>query len=291
MIVHGFFRRTLSIIDRLYRQGIYTLYHRWRTGNQALPVLFGNSFPKSGTHLLLHALRGIEAIEPFLYRGSFVHTYDDHRLSYYMRSSKEILRDIQRLLPGEIAGGHVFATSENKAALIQPLFVNFFIYRDPRDVVVSHAFYVTQISSRHRLNPYYTEKLRNLEERITVSVEGIPDNTLQFPNIFERFEPYLGWLELDQVMKIRFEDFVQRKEATIGQILAHVQNSGYKLTVDPKDAISALTRAIVPEKSPTFREGRTGSWRKHFTEKHKQVFKQVAGDLLIRLGYEKDQDW
>jgi hypothetical protein len=28
-----------------------------------------------------------------------------------------------------------------------------------------------------------------------------------------------------------------------------------------------------------------------FSEEHKQLFKDVAGDLLVRLGYEKDNDW
>jgi hypothetical protein len=35
----------------------------------------------------------------------------------------------------------------------------------------------------------------------------------------------------------------------------------------------------------------TGGWREFFTEEHKQLFKDVAGDLLVRLGYEKDNNW
>ena len=30
---------------------------------------------------------------------------------------------------------------------------------------------------------------------------------------------------------------------------------------------------------------------KRFKEEHKKVFKDVAGDLLVRLGYEKDKNW
>ena len=29
----------------------------------------------------------------------------------------------------------------------------------------------------------------------------------------------------------------------------------------------------------------------HFTEKDRRVFKEEAGELLIRLGYEEDLDW
>jgi hypothetical protein len=32
-------------------------------------------------------------------------------------------------------------------------------------------------------------------------------------------------------------------------------------------------------------------WRKEFTEEDKRVFKAIAGDLLVTLGYEEDDDW
>jgi len=44
-------------------------------------------------------------------------------------------------------------------------------------------------------------------------------------------------------------------------------------------------------KSHTFRSGQTGGWREHFTDEHKKLFKDVAGDLLVRLGYEKNNEW
>jgi hypothetical protein len=34
-----------------------------------------------------------------------------------------------------------------------------------------------------------------------------------------------------------------------------------------------------------------GDWKHYFTKDDKQVFKQEAGKLLIRLGYEKDLSW
>lgn len=40
-----------------------------------------------------------------------------------------------------------------------------------------------------------------------------------------------------------------------------------------------------------FRKGVAGDWKSIFTERDKQIFKDVAGDLLIELGYEKDKDW
>ncbi len=39
------------------------------------------------------------------------------------------------------------------------------------------------------------------------------------------------------------------------------------------------------------RKGVAGDWKGAFTERDKQVFKEVAGNLLIKLGYEKDNYW
>jgi hypothetical protein len=40
-----------------------------------------------------------------------------------------------------------------------------------------------------------------------------------------------------------------------------------------------------------YRKGIVGDWRNHFTPEHKRIFKEVAGDMLIRLGYERDLAW
>lgn len=43
--------------------------------------------------------------------------------------------------------------------------------------------------------------------------------------------------------------------------------------------------------SSFFRKGIAGDWKNYFTERDKHIFKEEAGDLLIRLGYEEDYDW
>ncbi len=40
-----------------------------------------------------------------------------------------------------------------------------------------------------------------------------------------------------------------------------------------------------------YRKGIAGDWENHFSAEDKRIFKQIAGDLLIQLGYEKDLDW
>ncbi len=40
-----------------------------------------------------------------------------------------------------------------------------------------------------------------------------------------------------------------------------------------------------------YRKGVAGDWKNLFTERDKQIYKEEAGELLIRLGYEKNYDW
>jgi hypothetical protein len=45
------------------------------------------------------------------------------------------------------------------------------------------------------------------------------------------------------------------------------------------------------DSSSLFRKGVAGDWRSVFTERDKRVFKEAAGELLIKLGYEDDDQW
>jgi len=40
-----------------------------------------------------------------------------------------------------------------------------------------------------------------------------------------------------------------------------------------------------------FRKGIIRDWKNYFTREHKKLFKEVAGRLLIREGYEKNTKW
>jgi len=43
--------------------------------------------------------------------------------------------------------------------------------------------------------------------------------------------------------------------------------------------------------SVTFRKGDVGGWRETFTEEHKDLFKKHDNGWLVKLGYEKDENW
>lgn len=255
-----------------------------------MPILFGNSFPKSGTHLLTQILAGFTELGPVVDSGlPPVLTFEGE--SGKPRPVQQILKELARLSPGDIAYGHLHVFPEVVAALCRDGVAPFFIYRDPRDVVVSHVFYVTDIANRHVHHDYYSNQLKDFDQRLKVSILGRPELEYPFPNIRERFEPYLPWLKRREVLALRFEDLIAEPQPWLKRIFDHTVNHGFVSAKNPAEAVAALNKAIDPKSSPTFRKGESGGWREYFNEPNKKLFKEVCGDLLIRLGYEQNQNW
>jgi hypothetical protein len=252
------------------------------------PILLSASFPKSGTHLLDQILLGFAQVAPFSKRvHSFFAEYDGE--SGIKHPPEDALAWLDALRPCDIASAHLFARPEVLARVTSPAFVPYFIFRDPRDVVVSHVFYVTDMEARHAHHNYYAS-LPDFNSRLNTSVLGRPDADIEFLNIAERFVPYMAWLDHPEVLSIHFEDLINDRAATLTCIMEHLLARAPLQT--PRQLIlSAMETSINPTKSPTFRSGKTGEWKKHFTDEHKRIFKDVAGDLLVRLGYEKDNNW
>lgn len=252
------------------------------------PTLLGISFPKSGTHLLDQILLGLAQVAPFSKRiHSFYAEYDGE--SGVKRAPGQALRWLDSLRPGDIASAHLFARPEAVIRVCSPRFVPYFIFRDPRDVVVSHVFYVTDMEQRHVHHAYY-QSLPDFDARLKVSILGRPDADVEFPDIAERFAPYLGWIERPEVLTLHFEDLIHARAATLARILDHLL-ARTPLSAPRERILSAMEESINPTKSPTFRSGKTGEWSKHFTDEHKRLFKDAAGDLLVKLGYEQNNDW
>jgi hypothetical protein len=274
---------------RAYRRTLAGLRNgRWSL--QGVPVLFSNSFPKSGTHLLTQVLAGFTQLGPAVVSGlPAIVTYAGD--SGAQRPPEAILNDIRRLKPGDIAYGHVHAFPQAVQALTGEGTATFFILRDPRDVVVSHAYYVSKAQSNNVHHKYYQDGLQDFDQRLLTSIRGIPGEDAPFPDIAKRFEPYLAWLETPGVLSLRYEDFLDRHTEALGQIVDHALRQGFPLNCARDQAIQKLDQSIDPQRSPTFRRGISGEWRQVFNPEHKRLFKELAGELLIRLGYESDDGW
>lgn len=262
---------------------------RWRRFSfHEAPPVFGNSKPKSGSHLLLQILNGFTQIMPYKYVDA-----DPVRTIRYeggRRSAEEILADLRSIPDGVIGWGYVDATPENASFLTSAGRVNYFIYRDPRDMLVSQVFFATDMHEGHGMHEYYNS-LPDFGTRLKVAITGIDRDGLKMVSVKQRYEGVFQWLDQKNVMCIRFEDLINNRDATLLSMLDEVEKTGYKIPTPREKALTVLVEAIQPGKSHTFRSGKTGGWVNHFSEEHKSLFKEVAGDLLVRLGYEENNDW
>ncbi len=262
---------------------------RWkRISFHDAPPIFGNAKPKSGSHLLLQVLNGFCRIMPYRYVAAEpIRTikYEGGR-----RTPEEILADLRTIPSGVIGWGYLDATPENASFLTRSGRANFFIYRDPRDMLVSQVFFATDMHEEHGMHDFYNS-LPDFGERLKVAITGINRDGLFMVDVKQRYAGVFEWLAQPNVMCIRFEDLINNRDATLSAMLDEVEKTGYKIPTPRAEALPALVEAIQPRKSRTFRSGKTGGWRQYFSDEHKQLFKEVAGDLLVRLGYEKNNDW
>ena len=263
--------------------------YRWGLGElERAPIVLGNAMPKSGSHLIIQVLQGLRRVGPFVNPGfPPVNRLEDNR----KLPDDAVLANIRSMRPGDIGYGYVSATQPFVATLTQPGRATIFVYRDPRDMIISHIFYATQMHPDHWMRRYYTETLHTMEERISAAIQGVEAPGSELTPVRQRYEGYMGWLEQPEVLSLRFEDLILDRQAALECLLSYLERRGLALKTPRSQAVATLQAAIAPKKSGTFRKGQPGNWREHFTEANKALFKEKAGDLLIRLGYERDKNW
>lgn len=97
--------------------------------------------------------------------------------------------------------------------------------------------------------------------------------------------------------EIRYEDLLVRPEEEIQRLLeflgADADDKSVARCVEGASFEKLSKGRARGEEDPTsfFRKGVTGDWRDAFTERDRGIFKEEAGNLLVKLGYERDGSW
>lgn len=276
---------------KVQRWHLRRLRKRWQCGATVLeksPRVLGNAMPKSGSHLIIQVLQGLIQVGPFVNPGfpPVNRTEDNRKLP-----EDAVLANLQRMRPGDIAYGYLHARQPFVSLLTQPGWATFFVYRDPRDMLVSHVLYATQMHPGHGMHKYYTQNLASMEARLNAAIEGVDQEDAELSSIRAKYEAYMGWLKYPEVLSLRFEDLILNRRQALERILDYLEARGSVLQLSHDEAVSLLEKSIQPKRSGTFRRAQPGNWKEYFTETNKAFFKERAGDILIHLGYEKDMDW
>lgn len=243
---------------------------------QNTPPIFANSLPKSGTHLLLQVTQALPTSQ---YLGRFIATSPS--LTQKERSPAKLARKIRTILPGETLGSHLYYSKEAEAALEDINAVHLFIYRDPRDVISSEAFYLAEMNRWHRMHKHF-HKCADNDARLALALDGLDD---RYPECNARLLPYAGWLTSKQALCIRYEDMAGPNQAReIERIAAaHAAKRGHSGNLD--DLVASLISAVQPEKSHTFRQGGSGKWRKGLDEATADHITERLRPSLDAFGY------
>ena len=146
------------------------------------------------------------------------------------------------------------------------------VFRDGRDVVVSDQFHLARTKRR-------TE---SFEERV-----------LKWQKAMEAQSRYAD--EFD-VCTLRYEDFLADSEGSLRKVLAHLELETSSTTVE--DMVRRSSFKFVTQRnsgrekqSDFYRKGVAGDWVERYTDEEKEIFQGIAGDMLVKLGYEESRDW
>lgn len=183
-------------------------------------------------------------------------------------------------------------------------FKGFHVIRDPRDIAVSSYF-----SHLYSHPTHIWEALIAHREKLQASTktDGLfLDMEFIHQDVFERIR---NWnYSLPDVLEIKMEDLIYNPFKIFVEILDHlgIVTKEHKRSTPTKISLKKLNRIIDKNRFSVlskgrkpgeenlkshFRKGISGDWVNHFTEDHKNYFKEKYNDLLVQLGYEKDYNW
>jgi hypothetical protein len=255
---------------------------------KALPKVVLLGVPESGLHLLNELMLHMTP----LFSGNWINQWEE-----------DIYNTLNKTTPGEVRAGYIYYTHEMQRWLDENRMLRFFIYRDPRDMILATLFFIMNEDHKHLHYRYFSEHLKSTEERLLKLITGFNEprsvakhygiDEIGYGNINHYYIRYLNWLHDPKTCVVRYEDLVRDKSS-----LRHVMNRMVDYVWNDIDVqLTGMTRTEYIRKyretplSQAFQQSPPGEWKAYFTEEIKCKFKEVAGELLSFLGYERDGNW
>lgn len=178
------------------------------------------------------------------------------------------------------------------------------LIRDGRDVMVSayyHFLFENDTNSadlvKHWNKQLKFKDIRDIETNLYAFIEyfyanfRVAGRPLDWPS---HIRSYLG---RKNVLLVRYEDALKQPDQALKRILVHidVHKTDDELISQSvrKYSFSNIARRERGDErvDSFFRKGVAGDWKNKFDRRTKNLFNDLAGDMLIKLGYEKDPNW
>ncbi|KYK25800.1 hypothetical protein AYK26_07660 [Euryarchaeota archaeon SM23-78] len=147
-----------------------------------------------------------------------------------------------------------------------------FLYRDPRDLMVSYYHWIKALGHRGQSIPGLWWEVSPILDSEDPFMEMIPD----WGAFIRR---YIPWLFTPGIFALKYEDFISNFVRTFQEI-------NWWLGEEPYGTASQMAARINPDTCPGFRKGVIGDWKGHFKEHHIRAFDDILGETMEFLGYE-----
>jgi hypothetical protein len=182
------------------------------------------------------------------------------------------------------------------------------IIRDGRDVMVSKMHHRWRRGARKNLHP---EEIANRDafyqdpEAFLASQVGIfrkkrlrewaEDWRTRVGKAVEVGPALFG----SNYVEVRYEDLLERPDKEAARLFRFLGADASTEVVErcveeasfEKGSGRQRGQDDYPLRHGKYRKGIAGDWKNVFIERDTEIFKEIAGDLLIELGYEKDDTW
>ncbi|WP_251923617.1 sulfotransferase domain-containing protein [Salinibacter ruber] len=249
------------------------------------PLLFIAGLPKSGTSWMESMLASYPGYKKVMPAEAIRHE-QKHKGSHDYQLTESTFSQLQDALV--VLKLHVSGSPHNIRLLREANVPYIVMYRDLRDVAVSHYFYV-------RRTPWHPE----FEDYSDLDVEkGIRHfrRTL-LPDFVNWMRTWRENRDREQSIELRYEDLLDDTAGEFRRVASHFSLDTSPQTIEDiveKHSFENMSggRTRGEQDSDSFaRRGVAGDWKRHFTPALKEQFKTQAGQLLIDLGYETDHSW
>lgn len=181
-----------------------------------------------------------------------------------------------------------------------------YIVRDGRDVLISERFrnFVEESKFLNKEDKRIIEDLRKDQNQFTNGTRSIFTESVM-RRVAKGWAANLNEIESegrrlygDQYLGIRYEDLLANPFEEMSRVwnflgVKNVEGSlveqiKAEMSSNPDEQWQAKRNEGIASFLP---KGQAGNWSRLFTEKDKAVFKESAGEMLIKWGYETDLNW
>lgn len=182
------------------------------------------------------------------------------------------------------------------------------LVRDGRDVLTSYYHHLV-LGNVNTLNDNL-KRNNLLQRREALGFKDINDVKANLPKFIEYIhndytkklngftwaEFIDSYLSVEDVLVVKYEDMLLDATKELHRVLDFVDFSlddiAIKKNVDKYSFKNQTNRTPGEEDKKSFlRKGISGDWKNYFNQESVRLFDNYYGDMLIKLGYEKDRNW